>query len=358
MDIPFEDYGDGQTVGAEVRGRYELLPGKLGITAGTEASYNHTKSRAFGVNDDGSEADPAEVTKNFDIEGVYTEVDGQPTKWLGFTAGVRYDRNSAIDQNLSPRAALFLAQPEQYGLKLLYAQGFRNPSAFEAFFYDNTSFEQPKNLGAEKISSYEAVAWAKPIPGLSTRLSGFYWKATAVVEQLPAADNPNLLVFQNTGQFVTAGVEAEASYRDSRGWYGFAGATYAHVGAAEAGSSVAYGSVPDAPAVTAAGGISTPKLFGRFHVSTELTYIGKRPTRPDGDGNASPDARAWYGWNAALYVPNVSGFDITAGVRNLIGTRNMVPAPGDYDRTNPDTLVVPVVPGEGREIYVKVGYSY
>ena len=41
----------------------------------------------------------------------------QPTRWLGFTAGVRYDRNSAIDNRVSPRAALFISEPEKYGLK-------------------------------------------------------------------------------------------------------------------------------------------------------------------------------------------------------------------------------------------------
>ena len=46
------------------------------------------------------------VPKNFNIEGVYAEADGQPTEWLGFTAGLRYDRNSVIDTRASPRAEL------------------------------------------------------------------------------------------------------------------------------------------------------------------------------------------------------------------------------------------------------------
>jgi hypothetical protein len=52
------------------------------------------------------------------------------------------------------------------------------------------------------------------------------------------------------------------------------------------------------------------------------------------------------------------GFDVTLGARNLVGKRDLMPAPGDYDRTMPDTRVVPRVPGEGREFYAKVGYSY
>ena len=53
------------------------------------------------------------------------------------------------------------------------------------------------------------------------------------------------------------------------------------------------------------------------------------------------------------------GFDVTAGVRNLIGKRDLVVAPGDYDRFDGSTTTtVPRVPGEGREVYVKVGYRY
>jgi outer membrane receptor protein involved in Fe transport len=127
-------------------------------------------------------------------------------------------------------------------------------------------------------------------------------------------------------------------------------------------TSLEFGHVPNAPALTGAVGVSTPAIGGRAHVSTELVYIGERPTRPDADtGNESPESPAWVNWNWTVYVPNVHGFDITAGVRNLIGKRDLVPAPGDYDRydaTTSTTTTIPRVPGEGREVYVKVGYSY
>ncbi|HEY5945413.1 MAG TPA: TonB-dependent receptor plug domain-containing protein [Kofleriaceae bacterium] len=356
----FIDIGDGYAFGAELRGRYELVvPNRLGITAGTEGTYVTTESRAYEEGDDqcAPTGGAACVPKDFNIEGVYTEVDAQPYEWLGMTGGLRFDNNSVIDRNLSPRAALFVAKPERYGLKLLYAQGFRNPSAFEAFFFDNTSFSQPVNLGAEKIRSFEAVGWAKPVGGLSTRLSGFYWDARDVVEQLEDPNNAALLQFQNAARFITMGVEAEASYRTTSGWYGFGGATYSRVGAAEDKmSDVTYGDVPNAPALVGSLGVSTPLLLERAHVSTELTYVGERPTRDP--ATAAPQ---WLGVNATIYAPNIRGFDVTAGVRNLIGKRVAVVAPGDYDQLDPATMsttTIPVIPGEGRELYVKVGYNY
>lgn len=361
----FFDIGDGTSIGAELRGRYELIvPQKLGITAGTEANYNITDSRAYEEGDE--ECAPvggaACVPKNFDIEGVYAEVDAQPTDWLGLTGGVRFDRNAVIDRRISPRAALFLAKPEQYGAKLLYAEGFRNPSAYEAFFFDNTSFSQPVDLRAETIRSFEAVLWAK-LAGLSARVSGFYWNARDVVEQLPDPNNPMLLQFQNAARFVTMGAEVEASYRTSDGWYGFGGATYSLVGSSDdEAAPIVYGEVPNAPAIVAALGVSTPKLFDRVHVSGEALFVGERPTRPDTDtGEPLEPSPAWVGLNLCIYVPNLSGFDITAGVRNLIGRRDRVVAPGDFDRydeVSMTTTTVPIIPGEGRELYVKVGYSY
>jgi iron complex outermembrane receptor protein len=362
-DAPFDDQGRGDTYGVEVRGRYELVaPQKLGLTAGTEATYYRTYSKAFTEGDETCAPDAAAcVPKNFNIEGVYTELDGQPTQNIGFTGGLRFDNNSVIDRRLSPRAALFVAAPEKYGLKLLYAEGFRNPSAYEAFFYDNTSFSQPVGLHAETIRSFETVLWAKPVHGLSLRLSGFYWDARDVVEQLPDPSGSGLLQFQNAGRFVTYGGEAEGSYRTTQGWYGFGGLTIERVGESVSGGDLAYGDVANAPAVIGSLGISTPRLFGRAHLSGAMTYLGARATRPDlATGMLGPRSPAWLGLDATIYVPNVSGFDVTAGVRNIIGTRDRVVAPGDYDRTvdpaNPVTVFE--VPGEGRELFLKVGYAY
>ncbi len=357
---PFDDYGDTKTFGLELRGRYEVIPDKLGITAGTEANFNRTKSHSFTAST--PIADEVTVPKDINIEGVYTELDGTLLPWLGYTVGARYDRNSVIDTRLSPRAALFISKPEKYGVKFLYAEGFRNPSAYEAFFHDDVTFAAPDHLTSETIRSFEVVGWAKPIGGLSTRISGFYWDARGIVEQLPLA-NPmpgqeNLIAFQNVGHLVTSGVEAEASYRNSSGWYAFAGGAYSHVGSAEGDGDLTY-NVVNAPAVTAAGGLSTPKLYGIVHLSTELTFISERLTRNQMDGTPSESSPAWYGLNAVFYVPDLRGFDLTGGVRNIIGTRDMMPAPADYDRyMSPTTVTVPRIPGEGRELFLKLGYSY
>jgi len=354
--LPFDSVGDARTFGAELRGTYEAIaPNKLDITAGAETSFNFTESRA---SEPGSEE--AVVPLDFNVLGVYTEVDSRPTDWFGVTAGVRFDRNSKIDSRVSPRAALFLANGEKYGAKLLYAEGFRNPSAFEGFFHDDVSFAANPDIGSERIRSFETVLWAKPFPGLSTRVSGFYWDARDVVEQLTYTDpgtGTELLQFQNYNRFVTRGVEVEGSYRTTAGWYGFGGGSLQEVGNENADMpQLTFGDVANAPAVTGALGVSTPKLGGYVHVSAEVLAIGERATR-------DPDvqAPAWFGVNLTLYAADLRGFDVSAGVRTLRGKRDRVVAPGDYDRyddASMSTTTIPVVPGEGRELYVKVGYRY
>jgi len=112
----------------------------------------------------------------------------------------------------------------------------------------------------------------------------------------------------------------------------------------------------NAPSWTAAAGVSTPKLWGRAHVSTELLLVGAQHTR-----DAATEARAWTCVNLTVYVPDLRRFDVTLGVRNLLGQRQDIVASDDFDRTDPTTkmtTVVPVIPGEGREVFARVGYRY
>jgi outer membrane receptor protein involved in Fe transport len=220
----------------------------------------------------------------------------------------------------------------------------------------------PEDLSAETIRSFEVVVWAKPWSGLSARVSGFYWDARDIIESQPAPEDPtgDLLQFQNVSRYVSRGIEVEASYRNSAGWFGFAGAAVAQVGTEDVTGALVFGGVTNAPPITVGAGLSTPKLAGLAHLSAEAIVLGERPTRPDENDRPSAPSPPWAGINLTIYAPDIifKRLDLTAGVRNLIGTRDMMPAPGDYDRSIPDALVIARVPGEGRELHVKLGYSY
>jgi outer membrane receptor for ferrienterochelin and colicins len=346
----FRDFGDALWYGGELRGRWAILRGArgdlLGLTAGGEATFSSTESRSFY---EGAEPDGTTVPQDFNLQGLYTEVDAAPLSWLSLTGGARFDRNSVLEDRVSPRAALFIGPPDRLGLKLLYAEGFRNPSAYEGFFEDGVDFIANPDIGAEVIHSYEAVLYARPLGGLSTRLSAFLWEADDLVEQEEVdVDDGTRLQFLNVGSLTSRGLEAEVSYRNSAGWLSFAGASLAKVEDPDTEIDAL-----NSPLVTTSGGVSTPLIAGIGHLSSEVFYVSKRKTR-----DTMLDADPFVGWNATVYVPDLWSFDLTVGVRNIIGQREEVPAQEDYDRTDPEEILVPVVPGEGREVYARLGYRY
>ena len=79
-------------------------------------------------------------------------------------------------------------------------------------------------------------------------------------------------------------------------------------------------------------------------------FVSERNTR-DETFTADPVLR----WNAAIYAPDVRGFDLTVGVRNLLGVREQVPLSEDYDR---DTFELPWISGEAREFYARLGHEF
>ncbi len=346
LDEPsnFVTIGDSQSAGTEARLRYELADqGKLGVTAGFESTYYRTWSRASYQPARGRTA--INIPVNFNIEAAYAELDGTPTPWLGFTAGVRADRHSLLENRLSPRAALFLSKKDRYGAKLIYAEGFRNPSMFEGFFDDGEDYKANPKIRAETIRSVETVLWARPVSGLSVRLSGYRWTTEGIVEQRDIA--AGLDQFQNVGSYSSTGIETEASYRNSRGWFGFVSGSVGRVRSKDGAK------VPNAPAVQSSLGVSTPLLRQLAHVSSELIVIGPRAAQ-----DLAVTAQAHAMWNASVVFPNVQGFDITLTARNLTGIRQQVVAPQDYNRTAPVDATINRVPGEGREVYLRVGFSF
>jgi outer membrane receptor for ferrienterochelin and colicins len=343
----FRDIGNSLWIGGELRGFMRLLrDGKLDLTLGAEAVWNDVTSEAFFTDD---RAGGINVPTKFTVFGLYGEVTSEITSWLGASAGARFDHNSQFTSNVAPRAALLFHKAEDFGLKLLFADGFRFPSSYEAFFADNKDFIANPALDPERIRSFEAVVWARPVPGLSLRLSGFRWELEDIIElnEVEREGMDPVLQFQNIFAMTSMGVELEASYRDVRGWMGAASLTWADVERNEGMEPAA-----NAPALVAKVQASTPLIAKIFHLSSEVQVVSERESR-----DPMVTAPAFVGWNAVIYVPDVKRFDLTLGVRNLIGTREKVPTSDEVDRGEGTTPVF-TVPGEGRELFFRLGYSY
>lgn len=361
-DPNFTDVARSTWAGVELRGLLRVLPrNRLSITAGTELSLADVESDS---GDEGAAAaDRVQVPTSINTQGVYAEALSTILPWLSVSAGLRFDRagdeSASVkrsDSNLSPRLGLLLAHGARLGAKLLYAEGFRSPSPIEVFFEDGDAYAANPALRPERIRSLEAVLWGRPVRGASVRLSAFRWDLEDLIEQTTNADD--LIVFDNIAQLTATGLEAEGTYRNTAGWLGFAGATVARVRRQTAGGPDE--EAPNAPLVVAVAGVSTPRLLGVAHVSTQVQVLSDRRSKPRIAGVEGPRADAHVGWDAAVTAPDWRGLELTLGVRNILGTREQVPAQEDYDRYDDVGDVQPtyLLPGEGREVYVRVGGKY
>jgi outer membrane receptor for ferrienterochelin and colicins len=355
--------------GGEIRALADLLPKKnlLSIITGASVEQSSTRSTAS--------TRPEAIETDFNIAGVYLEGTTEPTKWFALTAGARFDRNSEFTNEVSPRAAAFLRRGEDFGLKLLYAEGFRNPSVFEAYYDDDIRFlpaldaDDNTNLRPENIRAIEFVAYGRLATGVKARLSGWNWViADAITSQ--SVNDPDTfesrIQFRNeSGGVFSRGVELETSYRDVAGRAAYANVSYIKT-VANCLDSTSIISNPtlsadtsncdllaNAPQVLAKVGVSSQLLLDRFHVSTEVSYLSSRlPSNLDEDETIDP----YLGWNLVWYAPDIRGFDVTFGARNLLG-RQDEPAQTVYNREE-DNVDVLRVPGPGREIFARVGYRF
>jgi len=358
-DSLYESDASATWYGGEVRLLADVLAQKdlLSVTTGASIEQTATESTASTL--------MVPVEQDFNIAGLYLEGTTTPVPWFAVTAGARYDRNSLFTNQLSPRAAVFVRKGEDYGAKLLYAEGFRNPSIYEAYYRDDARFDPAESgLRPETIRSYEAVAYGRLSTGFKGRLSAWDWRLDDVIERkIVYVSNDRRLRYQNHSVVYSRGAEIEGSYRDLAGRFAYASVAYA----ATASNCVRETAITEnptldlddgncdpqknAPKVIAKLGASSQLLMDTFHVSTEVAYISSRITQHD-DESVDP----FVGLNVVLYVPGYRGFDITVGGRNLI-MEETVPAQEDYDRTNPNIDVL-AVPGPGREVFARVGYRF
>ncbi|HTQ07738.1 MAG TPA: TonB-dependent receptor [Polyangiaceae bacterium] len=78
-----------------------------------------------------------------------------PTSWLDLNLGVRLDDDSRFGTKLSPRTALGVAPWRGGRIKLIYAEAFRGPSAYELTYADPDSQIAAPSLGPETVHSIE-----------------------------------------------------------------------------------------------------------------------------------------------------------------------------------------------------------
>ena len=214
-----------------LRGRYDLLAeDKLGITAGAEASYNATESRVVRR---AATRTPAAGRRSTSTSRASTpRSTARRTEWLAFTAGVRFDRNSELDDRVSPRAALFLSKDDQLRPQAALRRGLPQPERVRGLLRGRHRLHrQPRHRRRDHPQLRGAWCGAGRRAASTARSRASTGTPRDIVEQAPSITGraDAAAVPERRALCHSTGVEVEASYRDSAAGTRSAAATFANV---------------------------------------------------------------------------------------------------------------------------------
>ncbi|MCC6216075.1 MAG: TonB-dependent receptor [Polyangiaceae bacterium] len=152
--------GRGNQAGMEVRWGF-TWPGSTHAT-----SLVGLDARARWIDSDFDIRDPATGGSVQTTAGSYDDADSafaayaqqtiRPLPWLDLNAGVRGDLDPRFGAHASPRAAGVVSPWPRAAVKLVYAEAFRAPSAYELFYADPNDQIAADDLGPETVRSVEA----------------------------------------------------------------------------------------------------------------------------------------------------------------------------------------------------------
>jgi outer membrane receptor for ferrienterochelin and colicin len=92
---------------------------------------------------------------NYTWYAAYAQGDYTPVKQVKLVAGAQLNKIDGIDASISPRLGVILSANDNLGLKLLYGNAFRSPSAFERYGLSPNSVAGSQLLTPEKMTTYE-----------------------------------------------------------------------------------------------------------------------------------------------------------------------------------------------------------
>jgi iron complex outermembrane receptor protein len=257
--------------------------------------------------------------------------------WL-LNAGLRYDYYDVNDQDiLNPRLALIHQLRETTTVKLIYGTAFRNPNAYEHYYY-NSAYSDAPDLQPERISTYEAVVEERRPNGLRLAVSFYHYDITDVIALMTRPADGELQ-FVNTGEVSTNGLELEAERRWANGM--------------RVRASVSWQDADDR--ATGARLIGSPEWLGQISFSMpvmdvataaiDARYMDSRPTLA-GD-NAADHAIV----NLTLSTDRLApGLEASASAYNLFDTEYFDPGSEEH--------VQDMIKQDGRGLRISLSYRF
>jgi len=159
-----------------------------------------------------------------DITGIYTQYQHQISNLTRFTLGIRYDRFSAIGDNISPRLALVQELTNRQTLKLLYGEAFRAPAENELNLKNNPVVLGNTDLKPETVKTWDII-WTGQWQHVSVNLGYFENHFEDSIQR--SVVTGGAIQASNIKQDPVKGFEFESSYEFNDRW--LLRTTYTHL---------------------------------------------------------------------------------------------------------------------------------
>lgn len=240
--------------------------------------------------------------------GVFVQDEWTLNQYLSTTLGLRFDRNSVIDNSLSPRAGLIWKAAPSTTMKALYGRAHRAPNAYERDYDDGVVQVANPALGGEAVDTLELVLDQRLGQALSLRGSLYQWSMRDLVVLGIAPGG--LPQYQNGGDVEATGIELSAN--QTWDWGGRLRGSLSH-------QEVTYKSgarLANSPQLLGKLNFSGPLAATGLRFGAELQYTSKRQTL---DGSSLDGY-----WLANLHLGTdrlARGLEVSLGLYNLFNQR-------------------------------------
>jgi outer membrane receptor for ferrienterochelin and colicins len=148
--------GVGRSLGGEVRAVFQWPLLRASTLLGMDAKVRDVEDR-LDIEElaTGQRVAPSGGHRTDGLLAPYIAQSFSPSSWLDLNLGLRLDHDGRFGDKLSPRSALGLTPWDGGRLKLIYAEAFRGPSAYELTYGEPNSQIPAPDLGPETVRSVE-----------------------------------------------------------------------------------------------------------------------------------------------------------------------------------------------------------
>jgi outer membrane receptor for ferrienterochelin and colicins len=179
-------------------GGFELQPtfdwwqdGVSVTTVGVDARVRHNEqvTTEDGLTD-GSRLEQKDMDRIDGTVGLYAQQAVRPASWLSMSAGVRGDLDPRFDgMHFSPRGAVAVMPWDGTTVRVIYAEAFRAPSVYEAYYSEPSYWAMSRDLLPETVRSVEVSLEQRA--GTHRLFAGVFrswWENMIFLDSISAAD--------------------------------------------------------------------------------------------------------------------------------------------------------------------------